>query len=651
MIDRLTISWLGLDMLDASNFFNGGPVVQPFFRAILSAIITSLVMAGPSLATPAKEAPWLPEAAAYRLTLFLGNLAPVPWDKVEQAWSEPYRGSEFPVGAYDWLDRESSIDVSELANAIDSQDRQAVHAAATRLIALRIEEELDAALAARDPASAQRAVTEAKELFRAFADYIATADPDAARTMGRAWLELTDATGSSGVLGAGAKAQDLDTMTAARAVISSYMAENYLSPVFTARQTLNAVPEKIARTGQPVELPIKLPPGSDLFDQDPLPLLVLNFEEQGIDEADLPLIAYGDMLFDSPEIFSGPARELGVACSTCHNRSDINQRFFIPGASHQPGAVDVDGAFFNPMFNDRRDDPIDIPSLRGIRFTGPYGRDGRFGSLRNFSRNVIVNEFAGAEPTPFMLDALVAYMTEFDFLPNEMVTGDGQLTEAAPDAARRGEDIFNRPFAGMGYQSCASCHTPSGNFLDRKSHDIGSVSASYEGSRAGALDTPTLLGTVYTAPYFHDGSLPTLASVVEWFDDTKDLGLNASERSDLTAYLETIGAADEPYESFDAENTPFRLAFAELTTFASTLDTLLPKRDAEHILLLTDTVAADLAADAGTMANLAARPEVYSLAERLAEVGRGVRSEDWEAAEVSWSKFKADAATIEERAF
>ena len=626
-------------------------MIQHILRVILFAIVTMPVTVGPSWATPAKEAPWLPEAAAYRLTLFLANLAPIPWDKIEKAWSEPYRGSEFPMGAYEWLGRESSVDLGDMREAIDDQDRQAVHAAATRLIALRIGEELDAAILAGDPALAQRAVAEAKELFRAFADHIKAADPDAARTLGRAWLELNNATGSTGVLGAGAQEQDADAMAAARAVISSYLAQNYLVANPTARRTLNAVPETIARTGRLVDLPATLPPGSDIFDQDPLPLLVLNFEEQGIDETDLPLIAYGDMLFDSAEIFGGPARDLGIACSTCHNRSDINQRFFIPGASHQPGAVDVDGAFFNPIFNDRRDDPIDIPSLRGLRFTGPYGRDGRFASLRDFSRNVIVNEFAGEEPTPFMLDALVAYMTEFDFLPNSLLTNDGQLTEMATDAARRGEEIFNRPFAEMGNQSCASCHTPSSNFLDRKSHDIGSVAAGYDGSRAGALDTPTLLGTVYTAPYFHDGSLPTLASVVNWFDETKDLGLTEDEQSDLTAYLETVGAADEPYETFDAANTPFRLAFAELTTFASTLDTLLPKQDAEHILLLTDTVAADLAADAGTMANLSARPEVYTLATRLVDVGTAVRSGDWEAAQASWSQFKSDAAAIEERAF
>ena len=78
---------------------------------------------------------------------------------------------------------------------------------------------------------------------------------------------------------------------------------------------------------------------------------------------------------------------------------------------------------------------------------------------------------------------------------------------------------------------------------------------------------------------------------------------------------------------------------------------LLPRRDAEHILLLTDTVAADLAADASTMSNLAARPEVYALAGRLADVGAAVRDGDWAAAEASWSAFQTEADTVEARAF
>ncbi len=622
-----------------------------FLRLLLGAWVGAAMLAGQVSATPAKETPWLPEAAAYRLTLFLGNLEPLPWDKLGAAWAKPYRTSEFSLGALDWLKSRSAIETAPLRGALERQDRQALFASATRLIASRIEEELERALSAETPAAAQQAVQAGRELYRAFADGVKAADPEAARDIGLAWLDLNSSAGSSGVLGAGVQSANQEKMVAARTVISDYIAQNYLVDDFAPRDALSALPEVAVRAGDRITIPPSLPPGADIFDQDPLPRLVLNFEEQGIDERDLPLVAYGDMLFDSARIFGDPARALGIACSTCHNRSDINQRLFIPGASHQPGAIDVDGAFFNPIFNDRRDDPIDIPSLRGLRFTGPYGRDGRFASLREFTRNVIVGEFAGAEPTDFMLDALMAYMLEFDFLPNAMLTADGQLTDAAPQAARRGEEIFNRPFDGLNGRSCASCHVPDSNFLDGQSYDIGSAAPPYSGARSGAFDTPTLLGTAYTAPYFHDGALPTLAAVVAWFDETKSLGLSGAERSDLTTYLETVGAADDPYEAFEGENTPFRLAFSELTTFASTLDTLLPRRDTRHIVLLTDTVATDLAADASTMANLAARPQIYALADLLTAVGDAAQAADWSTAEANWSEFQAQAAAIEERAY
>jgi len=626
-------------------------LIHYFLRLLVTASIGAAVLSGPVSATPAKEAPWLPDAAAYRLTLFLGNLEPLPWDQIAAAWSEPYRNSEFSSGALDWLEAKSDLDAKQVMEAIEQKDRQTLFANATRLIALRIMEELDRTLDAKDPTTALRAVQAGRELYRAFADGITAANPEAARDIGVAWLDLNSSVGSSGVLGAGATPADREAMVAAGAVISDYLERNYLVDAFAPRETLSALPETAALSGRAIEVPPSLPPGSDIFDQDPLPRIVLNFEERGIDEADLPLVAYGDMLFDSPQIFGSPARDLGIACSVCHNRSDINQRLFIPGASHQPGAIDVDGAFFNPIFNDRRDDPIDTPSLRGLRFTGPYGRDGRFASLREFTRNVIVGEFGGDEPTAFMLDALMAYMLEFDFLPNSMLTPDGKLTDTAPEAARRGEVIFNRPMAGLGARSCASCHVPGANFLDRQAYDIGSAPSPYAGARAGAFDTPTLLGTVYTAPYFNDGSLPTLGAVVDWFDETKSLGLTGMERADLTAYIETVGAADEPYEIFDEENTVFRLVFSELTTFASTLDTLLPRRDAEHIILLTDTVATDLVKDASTMSNLSARPEIYALADRLNEVGAAARGGDWPTAEASWAAFQAQTAELDGRAF
>lgn len=192
---------------------------------------------------------------------------------------------------------------------------------------------------------------------------------------------------------------------------------------------------------------------------------------------------------------------------------------------------------------------------------------------------------------------------------------------------------------------------PSANFLDRQAHDIGSVAPAYAGARAGALDTPTLLGARFTAPYFHDGSLPTLAAVVDWFDARYALGLGEDERADLTAYMEAVGDADEPYEPFDETNTPFRLAFDELTTFASSLELLIPRRDAEHATLLIDTVAADLAADASVMSNLDAKSEVYALAGILGSVGEAIAVGDWAAAEARWADFRVAQDEIAERMF
>lgn len=615
---------------------------------LLALVIALVAFSQAAVATPVKEAPWRADAAAYRATLFLGNLVPVPWDDIARAWRAPYPQAQTTGPAIDLIDPEAARAIEA---AVANKDRQALHASASRAIVAALVDRLDRAEAALDGGNAATAVAEARELYRAFEDGIAAADPTAARRLGLAWLELASAGGSRGILGTGTKPAERDRFTRAKAEIADYVSAEFSPAAFTSRATLQPVPESSAAAGAIVDLPAWLPPGSFMGDQTPLPRLVLNFEEQGIDETDLPPIAFGDMLFDSPQIFGEPARSVGIACATCHNRSDINRDFFIPGVSHQPGAADVDGSFFNPLFNDRRADSLDIPSLRGLRFTAPYGRDGRFASLREFTRNVIVNEFAGPEPTPFMLDALVAYLLEFDFLPNAKLTSDGQLADAAADAARRGEEVFERPFAQMDGKSCATCHVPSSNFLDGRAHDIGSGGEAYAGSRGGALDTPTLLGLRFTAPYFHDGSLPTLASVVAWKDDRYGLGLGETEQADLAAYLEAVGDADEPFEAFDDRNTPFRLAFQELTTFASTLDALLPRRDAAHALLMIETVSADLAADASAMANLDAKPEVYTLAETLGRIGKAIRAEDWPAAEAEWAAFKALQAEIDERMF
>jgi cytochrome c peroxidase len=360
-------------------------------------------------------------------------------------------------------------------------------------------------------------------------------------------------------------------------------------------------------------IPVKLPPGSDTNKQLPRPRQVLNMASRGVDEGDTTLIALGDMAFDSSYIFGEPARSLQISCNTCHNKSITNPGFVVPGISKRPGGMDVSNSFFARHANNGHFDPLDIPDLRGIRFTAPYGRNGRFDSLREFVRNVIVNEFNGAEPDPTLLDGIIAYMIEFDFLPNPSIDADGSLSDAASDEARRGEAIFHRKFSGMGDRSCASCHQPSSNFLDHRRHDIGTVAGTGPASRDRAMDTPTLLSAAYTQPYFHDGSQPTLEAVNMWFNQQFSLGLNPAEIADLTAYVETVGSGVEAYEdtlyTLDAE-------LEEFSFFLSAYEYLRQIEKPNLIAITFQTVAQEIHAHKWDLQN----PEHLPTLNRLAEL-------------------------------
>lgn len=128
---------------------------------------------------------------------------------------------------------------------------------------------------------------------------------------------------------------------------------------------------------------------------------------------------------------------------------------------------------------------------------------------------------------------------------------------AVSPAAKRGFVTFNTKAA------CATCHS-GWRFTDDSFHDIGVVGA--DSGRAAllpgipvarhAFKTPTLRNAVERAPYMHNGSERTLADVVDLYDrggrvhrDSRSplirpLGLDARERADLVAFLETLSSRD-----------------------------------------------------------------------------------------------------------
>jgi len=131
-------------------------------------------------------------------------------------------------------------------------------------------------------------------------------------------------------------------------------------------------------------------------------------------------------------------------------------------------------------------------------------------------------------------------------LPSGKLDAQSHVTPAAGPAARRGEALFTKARAGFGGQSCASCHVPSSFFCDGRPHRLQRGAGALQPSFEDGFETPTLLGTIESAPYFHDGRFATLGEVVAWFDTTYGLSLTQGERADLTAYLEAVGSADNP---------------------------------------------------------------------------------------------------------
>jgi cytochrome c peroxidase len=128
---------------------------------------------------------------------------------------------------------------------------------------------------------------------------------------------------------------------------------------------------------------------------------------------------------------------------------------------------------------------------------------------------------------------------------------------AISEPAKRGFALFN------GKAQCSSCHA-GWRFTDDAFHDIG-VPGDDRGRGKHlpsievvqfAFKTPTLRNVDRRWPYMHDGSEPTLESVIELYDqggrerrpslsrEIRPLGLSAGEKAELVAFLGTLTSVD-----------------------------------------------------------------------------------------------------------
>jgi len=284
----------------------------------------------------------------------------------------------------------------------------------------------------------------------------------------------------------------------------------------------------------------------------------------------------GNLAFNTPYTLGEAAQKAHISCASCHVNGASNPKLFIPGLSTRPGNFDTTNSFFNPKTDNGVLDPVTIPSLRGARLLAPYGHDGRTASLRDFVRNVIVNEFAGTEPSSQILDAIVVYIEDIDFLPNPSLDKTGSLTASASTSQQRGEALFRRPFPHDSSMSCAGCHVPSAAFVDHRQHDVGS---------GGLYKTPTLVNADFSAPYFHDGRFDNYVQVIDYFNRVYDLAWNAQNRADMAAYLTAIGDGVRPEYHLTGTNV-----LDDINGFAGVLDIAISSHDTQVIAFTVRSV-------------------------------------------------------------
>jgi cytochrome c peroxidase len=216
----------------------------------------------------------------------------------------------------------------------------------------------------------------------------------------------------------------------------------------------------------------------------------------------------GLLLFSDPGL-SGSGT---VACATCHPRGGHTDNKTYVGLE---------------VVKDGTPEGRSTPLLWGARDTAPYSWAGGK-TLKENIKGIIVTRMKGKEPTGEQLDRLAAYVESLEFPRNPNLNADGSASDAAPEAARRGYQVFLKA-------SCNVCHEPP-VFSKADNEDIGS---------GGSFSVPSLRGVSTTAPYFHDGRFPTLRALIPVkLQFLKEMGstetISDREIEDLLVYLSTL---------------------------------------------------------------------------------------------------------------
>ena len=273
----------------------------------------------------------------------------------------------------------------------------------------------------------------------------------------------------------------------------------------------------------------------------------------------------GRMLFFDP-ILSGSQT---IACASCHSPQ-------LSWQDNRPSAVG------------EKQMAVRSPTLLNVAWVPKLGWDGHFRDLESVAFGPILspgNMNSSEAVLIERLSAIPGYNSAFDVafgkgtitrhkielalatFERSIVSGDAPFDhwmkgdeKAIGDDAKRGFGLF------IGKANCVACHS-GWAFSDASFHDIGTATNDDTGrgklfpnsvSLRYAFKTPTLRDVARRPPYMHDGSIATLEAVVDLYNrggisrpsrskDIFPLGLSATEKADLVAFLYTLNGADEAF--------------------------------------------------------------------------------------------------------
>jgi mono/diheme cytochrome c family protein len=283
---------------------------------------------------------------------------------------------------------------------------------------------------------------------------------------------------------------------------------------------------------------------------------------------------------------TGQLTSVGITCALCHSNVDNS---FAPGIGRRldgwanrdlnvgaivalspalPDALKAEFRTWGPGRYDPRHHafdgtnlislntpslPIVIPSIFGLKGVGFETFTGD-GPISYWNSYVGVGQMGGhgsfADPriglfihqTPDLVTPKLAALLDYQL---KLQVPEAPAGSFDKDAAQRGKRLFR------GEAGCATCHQGP-TFTDVLSgpdprvpflHDAAEVGMDPGYARrtaTGKYRTTPLRALWQHAPYFHDGSAPDLAAVVDHYDRLFGLNLTAAQKADLVEYLKSL---------------------------------------------------------------------------------------------------------------